>query len=381
MAGNINPNPFTTRPEIDGTFGVVTSTHWIATAVGMGTLERGGNAFDAAVATAFTLQVVEPHLNGPGGDVPVLLYDVKKGKPELICGQGPAPAGATIAHYKSEGLDMVPGTGLLAACVPGMFDTWMRLLRDYGTMNLADVLTPAISYAQNGHPLVERANATIKTVEKLFRDHWPTSAAIYLKDGKPAETGKLFTNPTLAATYTRVLKEAESAGGDRVAQIERARKVWSQGFVAQAIDKFCRTQAVMDTSGKPHKGVLTGQDMATWEAGLEAPLTYDYGAYTVCKAPWSQGPVLLQQLALLKGFNLDGMDSTAIRISSKCRFRLCSRTPTTPSGGSSSRWTRPRSNYVPVRSKASARSSSSNRAPSLSPAWAPASRPSAAWAR
>ena len=236
MAGNINPNPFTTRPEIDGTFGVVASTHWIATAVGMGMLERGGNAFDAACATAFTLQVVEPHLNGPGGDVPVILYDVRKGKPEVICGQGPAPAGATIAHYKSEGLDMVPGTGLLAACVPGMFDTWMLLLRDYGTMKLADVLAPAISYAQNGHPLVERANATIATVEKLFREHWPTSAAIYLPGGKPAETGALFTNKALAATYTRVLKEAESAGGDRVAQIEKARKVWSQGFVAEAID-------------------------------------------------------------------------------------------------------------------------------------------------
>jgi gamma-glutamyltranspeptidase/glutathione hydrolase len=308
MAGNINPNPFTTRPEIDGTFGVVTSTHWIATAVGMGTLERGGNAFDAAVATAFTLQVVEPHLNGPGGDVPVLLYDVRKAKPELICGQGPAPAGATIAHYKSEGLDMVPGTGLLAACVPGMFDTWMVMLRDYGTMKLVEVLTPAISYAQNGYPLVERANATIRTVEKLFREHWPTSAAIYLKDGKPAETGKLFTNPVLAATYARVLKEAESAGGDRVAQIEKARKVWSQGFVAEAIDKFCRTQAVMDTSGRPHKGVLTGQDMAKWQALIEAPLTYDYGRYTVCKPAWSQGPVTLQQLALLKGFNLDGLD-------------------------------------------------------------------------
>jgi len=308
MAGNINPNPFTTRPEIDGTFGVVTSTHWIATAVGMGTLERGGNAFDAAVATAFTLQVVEPHLNGPGGDVPVLLYDVRKGKPELICGQGPAPAGATIAHYKNEGLDMVPGTGLLAACVPGMFDTWMIMLRDYGTMKLADVLTPAISYAQNGHPLVERANATIRTVEKLFRDHWPTSAAIYLKDGTPAETGKLFNNPALAATYTRVLKEAESVGGDRIAQIEKARKVWSQGFVGAAIDKFCRTQAVMDTSGSPHKGVLTGEDMAKWRAPVEAPLTYDYGRYTVCKPAWSQGPVTLQQLALLKGFNLDGLD-------------------------------------------------------------------------
>src|SRR6187431_1912832 len=107
MAGNINPNPFTTRPEIDGTFGVVTSTHWIATAVGMGTLERGGNAFDAAVATAFTLQVVEPHLNGPGGDVPGILYDVKKGKPDIICGQGPAPAAATIARFTELGLDIV----------------------------------------------------------------------------------------------------------------------------------------------------------------------------------------------------------------------------------------------------------------------------------
>src|ERR1700733_558985 len=92
MAGNINPNPFTTRPEIDGTFGVVAATHWIATAVGMGTLERGGNAFDAAVATAFTLQVVEPHLNGPGGDVTVIVHDVSKHKVEVVCGQGPAPA-------------------------------------------------------------------------------------------------------------------------------------------------------------------------------------------------------------------------------------------------------------------------------------------------
>src|SRR4051794_1958716 len=253
---NINPNPFTTRPEIDGTFGVVTSTHWIATAVGMAALEKGGNAFDAACATAFTLQVVEPHLNGPGGDVPVILWDTRNRKPEVICGQGPAPAAATIAYFRGLGLDMMPGTGLLAACVPGMFDTWMRLLRDYGTARLADVLTPAISYARDGHPLVERANATIRTVEKLFRDHWPTSAAVYLPGGKVPETGTLFTNRALADTYARVLREAESAGGDRVAQIEHARKTWSQGFVAEAIDKFFRTQDIMDTSGERHRGVL-----------------------------------------------------------------------------------------------------------------------------
>jgi gamma-glutamyltranspeptidase / glutathione hydrolase len=308
---NINPNAFTTRPEIDGTFGVVTSTHWIATAVGMGILERGGNAFDAAAATAFTLQVVEPHLNGPGGDVPVIVYDVRRGKPEVICGQGVAPAGATIAHYRSEGLDLVPGTGLLAAVVPGMFETWMLLLRDYGTLRVADVLAPAIGYAQNGHPLLERTNATIHTVADLFRQYWPTSAAVYLPNNAVPEAGSLFANKPLAATYSRIVKEAEDAGGDRVAQIERAQQSWSKGFVAEAIDRFCRTQDIMDTSGRPHRGVLTADDMAKWTPHTEAPLTYDYRGYTVCKTgPWGQGPVTLQQLALLKGFDFDRLDPT-----------------------------------------------------------------------
>jgi len=311
MASNINPDPFTTRPEIEGTFGVVTSTHWIATAVGMAALEKGGNAFDAGVATAFTLQVVEPHLNGPGGDVPIIVHDVKRGTTQVICGQGPAPAEATIAHYKSEGLEMVPGTGLLAACVPGTFESWMLLLRDYGTLRLREVLEPAISYARDGYPLVERACATIKTVEQLFRKHWPTSAAVYLPNNEVPKSGTIFTNQKLSETYTRILKEAESAGSDRIAQIERARKAWSHGFVAEAVDKFCRTQAVMDVSGSPHKGVLTADDMARWVPTVEAPLTYDYGRYTVQKCGvWSQGPVMLQQLALLKGFQLDGLDPT-----------------------------------------------------------------------
>jgi gamma-glutamyltranspeptidase/glutathione hydrolase len=305
----INPNPFTTRPEIEGTFGVVASTHWIATAVGMAALEKGGNAFDAAVATAFTLQVVEPHLNGPGGDVPVILFDAKRGKVEVVCGQGPAPQAASIAHFRGLGLDLVPGTGLLAACVPGMFETWMLLLRDYGTLRLADVLSPAIFYASEGYPFLERASATVSMVENLFRDHWPTSAAVYLPGGAVPQAGTMFTNRTLAETYTRILREAEAAGSDRVAQIERARKTWSQGFVAEAIDRFCRAQELMDVTGTPHRGLLTGDDMARWQPRIEAPLTYDYGRYTVCKAGvWSQGPVVLQQLALLKGFDLDGLD-------------------------------------------------------------------------
>jgi gamma-glutamyltranspeptidase/glutathione hydrolase len=190
-----------------------------------------------------------------------------------------------------------------------MFETWMLLLRDYGTMRIGDVLAPAIFYAREGYPLLERAAATIATVEELFREHWPTSAAVYLPGGKVPEPGTLFTNRTLADTYARIVREAESGGGDRVSQIERARQTWSHGFVAEAVDRFCRTQKVMDVTGEPHGGVLTGDDMARWQPRIEAPLTYNYRRYTVCKAgPWSQGPVLLQQLALLKGFDLDGLD-------------------------------------------------------------------------
>ena len=306
----INPNPFTTRPEIVGTFGVVTSTHWIATAVGMGILEKGGNAFDAAVATAFTLQVVEPHLCGPGGDVPLILHDARRGKTEVICGQGTMPAKATIAHYRGLGLDLIPGTGLLPACVPGTFDAYMLLLRDYGTMRLGDVLSPAIGYWQSGFPLAERASATIATVADQFRTHWPTSAAVFLPGGNVPKPASLFRNTAIANTYSRLLKEA--GGGGREAEIERARKSWSQGFVAEAIDRFYSSQEIMDVSGRRNKGVLSGEDMAKWQASVEVPLTYDYGRYTVCKAgPWTQGPVVLQQLALLKGFALDGMDPTS----------------------------------------------------------------------
>jgi gamma-glutamyltranspeptidase / glutathione hydrolase len=308
----VTPPAFTTRVEIDGTFGVCTSTHWIATAVGMSILERGGNAFDAGVAVAFTLQVVEPHLCGPGGDVPVMVCRAGTSDPKVICGQGPAPAGATIAHYRGAlGLDIVPGTGLLAACIPGTFETYMMVLRDYGTMRLRDVLEPAISYATHGHPLVERAVATIDTVQDLFKTHWPTSADLYLPGGRLPQIGQLFRNAQHAATQTRILVEAEAGGGGRDKEIERARRAWSQGFVAEAIEKFCRTNEVMDVSGRRHRGVLTAQDLAGWQPTTEDPVGLDYGNYRVLKpGPWTQGPVMLQMLALLKGYDLDKLPPT-----------------------------------------------------------------------
>ncbi|MEO1457099.1 MAG: gamma-glutamyltransferase family protein [Pseudomonadota bacterium] len=299
---------FTTRPEITGNFGVATSTHWIASAVGFGILERGGNAFDAAVAMGLVLQVVEPHLNGPAGEVPILFHAAGSDRVEVLCGQGPAPAGATIAHYRAEGLELIPGSGLLATVIPGAFDAWMLLLRDHGTLPLAAVLEPAIHYAEAGHPLLARAAEAIDGIAGFFRDEWPSSAALWLPDGRVPAGGALFRNPTLAATWRRILAETEAAPG-REAGIDRARDAFYRGFVAEEIDAFVRRTEVMDASGARHRGVLTGADLAGWQAHYEAPLTADYGAWTVAKAGiWSQGPALLQALTLLRGTDIAEMD-------------------------------------------------------------------------
>ncbi len=301
---------FTTRPEIAGTFGVVSSTHWIASQVGMSILEKGGNAFDAAVAAGLTLQVVEPHMNGLGGDA-VLIACEADGKPKVICGQGVAPAKATIAHYRAQGIETIPGTGLLAAVVPGAFDAWMTLLRDHGTMTLAEVMSPAIGYAKDGYPLLPGVCGAVQSVSEIFKTEWKSSAATWMPGGNVPTAGTLFANPKLADTLQRLLAEGASAGPDREAQIEKARDAYYKGFVAEAIDRFCRENEVMDVSGKRHKGVLSADDMAAWRAPVEAPATYDYRGITVCKAgPWSQGPVLLQVLALLQGYDVPSMDTT-----------------------------------------------------------------------
>ncbi|HSP73682.1 MAG TPA: gamma-glutamyltransferase family protein [Gaiellaceae bacterium] len=288
---------FTTRPELRGTFGMVASTHWLASAAGMSVLERGGNAFDAAVAAGLVLQVVEPHLNGPGGDLPAIFWSAERGEPLVLCAQGPAPAAATIEEYRGRGLDLVPGTGLLAACVPGAFDGWMLLLRDFGTWRLADVAEAAIGYAENGYPAVGRIGDTIRAVEPLLSE-WPASAELYLP---PPEPGALFRNRDLAATYRRVVED--SRGGGREDEIERARDAWYRGFVADAFHRF----------NAEHDGLLTGDDLATWSATFESPLSYDFRGTTVCKAgPWSQAPVFLQQLALLDGFELEAMGLNSV---------------------------------------------------------------------
>ena len=299
---------FTTRPEIRGTFGAVASTHWIGSAVGFGILERGGNAFDAAVATGFTLQIVEPHLNGPGGEVPIIVHPTGAERPRVLCGQGVAPRAATIARLRAVGVDRMPGTGLLPAVVPGAFGAWMELLRRHGTMRLRDVLEPAIGYARDGYPLVRRAAESIHAAAPLFRTEWTHSAEVWLPGGNAPAPGARVSQPQIAESWSRILTEAEAVGSDRDAQIEAAVRAFYQGFVADAVDRFYRGEQA-DGAGVRHRGLLTGEDMASWRPSWEDTASIDFAGVTVHKTgPWGQGPALLLSLRILDALGLANLE-------------------------------------------------------------------------
>src|SRR5215475_11127951 len=248
-----------------------------------------------------------PHLNGPGGEVPIIGYDAGEREVFVLDGQGPAPAAATPEAFGTLGLDLVPGSGLLAACVPAAFGTWMLLLAAHGRLRLREVMEYAIGYARLGYPVLPGISAGIASVADAFREHWPTSAEIYLADGVPAP-GTRLANPVRAATYQRLLDEAEAAGPGREAQIEAARRAFYEGFVAEAIGAYLERAEVMDVTGGRHRALLAAGDLARWRASAEPPVTGEYEGLTVCKTgPWGQGPVFLQQLALLAGFGLAAM--------------------------------------------------------------------------
>ncbi|TNU73564.1 gamma-glutamyltransferase family protein [Miniimonas arenae] len=295
---------FTTRPELVGTFGMVASTHWLASAAGMAVLEEGGNAFDAAIAAGLVLHVVEPHLNGLGGDMPLLVHDAATAATRVVCGQGVAPRAATIEAYRALGVDAVPGTGHLAAVVPGAFGAWMHVLATRGTRPLADLARFAIGYARDGHPLLPRAAGTVEALADVFRDRWTSSGAVYLTGdgvgGLPLP-GRRFRNPDLAATLERLVAAADAAGLDVPAQAEAGRAAFYSGFVAEAVDAFARTPAWDGVADGEHAAFLSGADLDAWRASEEAPAVARFAGRTIAKpGVWSQGPVLLQQLALLE---------------------------------------------------------------------------------
>lgn len=285
-----------TRPELRGTFGMAASTHWLATATAQSVLERGGTAVDAAVAAAFVLHVVEPHLNGPGGDLTAIVAPAGE-HPFVLAGQGAAPAAATIEHYRGLGLDEVPGAGPLAAAVPGSVVAWLHLLATRGTWELRDVLAPAIGFARDGHPVHENVVRTIRAVAPLLEQHWPTSAAQWIPGGRIPEPGDMITNGPWAALLERLAAAGDPAG-TREARVHAAIALWTQ-VVGEAAEEFVQSP-VRHSIGGDLPGVLTAADLAQYAPAEEAPASSTFRGVEVLKAGlWTQGPALLQALAIL----------------------------------------------------------------------------------
>lgn len=292
------PASFTTRPTLRGTFGMSASTHWTATATAQAVLERDGNAFDAAVAAGFVLHVVEPHLNGPGGDLVALVRPAGAAAPVVLMGQGPAPAAATTDYFRGRGLDLVPGAGGLAATVPGGLDAWLLLLRDHGTWELADVLAFAVGYARDGHPLVAGAAATIGRVAELFREHWPSSAERWMPTGEPPVPDTMVRNPAWADVLDSLVAAGSGAPG-REARIDAARERW-MGEVLPRAAAFLRSPH-RHADGGDHPGILDADDLASWRASFEPAVSASFRGWDVFKAGgWSQGPALVQTLRLIE---------------------------------------------------------------------------------
>ena len=288
-------------PILRGYGGAVSAGHHLAAQIGAQMLAEGGNAADAACAMGFALQVLEPTMNGPAGEVPILVHVASEGRTYAISGQGPAPAAATCARFAELGLDLIPGDGLLATTVPAALDAWCLLLARFGTRRLEDVLAPARALAVRGYPMYPFLRSVISLLEARFRAEWPTSAAVYLPLRR---VGEVQTNPALGEFLGSLVDAERAAPGSRETKIRAARDSFYRGRAAAEIELFL-SAPVRDASGRAHAGLLRADDLARYEGAVEEPVSARYRGSQVWKCgPWSQGPVFLQQLRLLEGFAL-----------------------------------------------------------------------------
>lgn len=297
--------PFTSRPLYYGRHGLVAAGHYLAAAAGARAYALGGNAADAAAAAGFCLTVVLPQSNGIGGECPTLVYDPTSGRVTAISGQGTAPKLATLDLFQRQGIALIPGDGLLPATVPASFGVWITLLQQFGRLGLAETLGQAVELAESGFPVYPGLAAAIQASAGRFRDWWPSSAEQFLPNDRVPAPGDVLRQPVWAATFKQALDlEVRERSRGREAALEAVRRWFYQGPVAEAIESFSANTAVTGVTGS-HKGLLRAADLAAYETRLEAPVSYHYRGVDVYKCgPWTQGPVFLQQLALLQRRNL-----------------------------------------------------------------------------
>jgi gamma-glutamyltranspeptidase/glutathione hydrolase len=293
---------------------MIATEHYLSASAGARIFARGGNAIDAAVAATFVEGIVNPHMHTIGGEAPMLIYVASERRVVAINGNMTAPARATIAHYRAAGYDLVPGEGLLAAGVPAAFDALASALAKFGTMTLTEVLEPALRLCEDGMPMHAGLSghgetpedlsgligvASILSNERKFREKWPTSAALYMPNGRVPEPGEIIRNPALGKCFRRVI-DAESG----------ARKRGREGAIDAARDRFYRGDIAREIVrwSAANGGLLQESDLANFTTKFESSVSIDYRGVTVHKCrPWSQGPVFLQQLRLLESFDLQAL--------------------------------------------------------------------------
>jgi gamma-glutamyltranspeptidase/glutathione hydrolase len=300
---------FTTRPVIRGRRGVVTAGHYLAAQAGMRLLEAGGNAIDAGVAAGFALTVLEPHNCGIAGETPMLIHHARSGRTVAVSGQGTAPAAMTLEALRERGIRLIPGDGLLGATVPAAPDAWITALEQFGTLPLAQVLAPALELAEEGFAVNPAVCRAIAGSEIQFREEWPGSAAVWLPEGRVPEPGQRVRQSDWARSMRQLLTaERDAVGRGRSAGLQAARDAFYRGPIAERIAEFVRETPIQDASGEAHTGFLAYEDLASYRSRIEAPVSVEYRGLQVHKCgPWNQGPVFLQQLTLLEGFDLPGM--------------------------------------------------------------------------
>ena len=280
----------------------------MATTAGFAILLAGGNAFDVAVATSFALLVVEPHMNSLGGEAPALAYSAKQKKVFAFSGQGYAPRAAKLSFFRDQGIQLMPGDGFLPATIPATFDMLLTLLGDFGTMSLAEVTRPALRLAKEGFAIYPTLAGNIRVHAKLFETEWPTTARIFLPNGKAPQVVDRLIQPDLAHSLHKLVQAEKLASGSRIKRLQAAKDYFYRGPIAKRIVNFISKHPVRDATGKRHAGLIDRKDLAEFYTRIEAPVSIEYKGLRVHKCgPWSQGPVFLQQLRLLEGYDLPSL--------------------------------------------------------------------------
>src|SRR5213082_2623389 len=288
----------TMRPVVRGQHFAVAAMKAEATRAAERVLEKGGNAFDAIVAGQAVLGLVDGAMNGIGADATLLVYDAKTKKVYSINAEGTAPRLATIEWYKEHNGGKLPvDDSLLSGTVPGCIDAWYILLDHWGTMNFAQVLSEAIDLADNGFPVGDSLARAAATTQKIRK--YPTSAKVYMPNGRAPQAGEIFRNPDLARTLRRLVEaETQNKRKGRHAALKAARDRFYKGDIAREMAKFSEANG----------GLFRYEDFANYTAKIEEPVSIDYRGYQIYKnASATQGPAELFALRILEGYDLKAM--------------------------------------------------------------------------